>query len=186
MNLELRAVIVEANLGVEDINGYKYNHHKLRVNKLDSIDCYTQVFDDVCVGDCIVTTDWKLTCYDTKAKPIDVVIRIDTFELVQSEGFEPSNYLNSKVTGLYCISDKCVLRTKGPDKVPFFTATIKVKNEFDNSFEMFLLGFRNLAKAMSTVKRQSIVECTVTVKRRRNGNGWEFPISSIEVKAEAK
>lgn len=185
MNLELRAVIVEANLGVVDINGYKYNKHRLRVNKLDSIDCYTQVFEDVCVGDCIVSDNWKLTCLDTKTKPIDVVIRIDTFELVPAEGFKPSDYLNSKVVGLYCISDKCVLRTKGPDKTPFFTATIKVKNEFDDSFDMFLLGFRNMAKAMSTVKKQSIVECTVTVKRRRDGKGWEFPISSIEVKAEA-
>lgn len=186
MNLELRAKITEVNLGVVDINGFKYNKHKLQVQKLDSVDVLIPVYTDVCVGDCFVSTDWILTCLEPKQKPMEILLRVDKLELASPDDFTMSEYLNSKVTGLFCISDKCVLKTIGPDKVPFFNATLKVKNSFDESFDLFILAFRNTAKAMSTIKRQSIIECNVTVKRRKSGKGWEFPVSNIEIRSEGK
>lgn len=186
MNLELRAKIIEANLGVVDINGYKYNRHRMCVKMLESIDVLIPVYEDICVGDCFVTKDWILTCIDTSIKPTEVLLRVDKFSLEPDKDFEMSEYVNSKITGLYCVSDKCYLKQIGPDKVPFFNATLKVKNSFDKSFDLFIIAFRNTAKKMSVIKRQSIIECTVTVKRRIKGDGWEFPVSNIEVRSEGK
>lgn len=186
MNELLKAEIIEANLEVIDINGFKYNRHVMRVKQLDRIDVYIPVYIDISEGDCFESTKWMITCLTPKKKPIDVAIRVDKLDLCNPDEFEMSEYLNGKVTGLFCISDKCVLKAIGPDKIPFFTATLKVKNPFDEAFDMFILGFSNKAKKLSTIKRQSVIECTVTVKRRRSGEGWEFPVSNVEVKAEGK
>lgn len=186
MNLELKARITEANLGVVDINGYKYNKHKMSLVKISDVTVLLPVFNDICVGDCFQSTDWRLTCIDTETKPTEVMVRVDSLELQSPDDFECSEYLNTKVVGLYCISDKCVLTTKGPDSIPFFTATLKVKNSFNKAFDLFLLGFGKQAKAMSTIKRASIVECTVTVKRRRRGKGWEFAVLTIIEKGQVQ
>lgn len=186
MNLELRARIVEANLDTIDINGFKYNLHKMEVQKLKDVSVLMPVYEDISPGDCFVSDKWKITCLNPKAKPQEIVIRVDKLDRQNPDGFVMSEYLNGKVIGLFCTSDKCVLRSIGPDKRPFFVATLKVKNAFDESFDMFLLAFSSRAKKMSTIKRQSIIECTVTVKRRQSGDGWEFPVSDIEVKAEGK
>lgn len=186
MNELLKARITDAFLGVVDINGFKYNKHKMRVKELEDITVLMPVFEDVYPGDCFESEKWVLTCLSPKKKPTDVLVRVDAFERVSEEGFEMSEYLNSKVTGLLCTSSKCVLKEVGVDRVPFFNATLKVKNSFNESFDLYILAFAKQAKILSTIKGGSVIECVVTVKRRLNGEGWEFPISNITVKSEGK
>lgn len=186
MNELLKAKILDSYLGVVDINGYKYNKHIMCVQKLKRITCLMPVYMDIYPGDCFETTKWVLTCLEPNKKPIDVVIRIDEFTQCSPEGFEMSEYLNARVVGLFCTSSKCVLKEISVDKVPFFNATLKVKNAEKESFDLYVLGFWKIAKQMSTIKGGSVLECMVTVKRRQNGDGWEFPILSINIKSEVK
>lgn len=187
MNNELlKARITEAYLDTVDINGYKFNRHRMQIKNLDSIDVLISVFEDIYPGDCISTDQWVLTCLSPKAKPMEVLIRIDKFERCNSEDFEMSEYLNSRVTGLLCTSSKCVLKAVGVDRVPFYNATLKVKNSFNESFDLYILAFAKQAKILSTIKGGSLIDCVVTVKRRKSGEGWEFPISNITVKSEVE
>jgi hypothetical protein len=51
---------------------------------------------------------------------------------------------------------------------------------------MPVVAFGNQAKKLSTVKKQSILECEVTVKERRYSEGYEFAIVNLEVISEVK
>jgi hypothetical protein len=186
MNVLLKAKITDTYLGVVDINGYKYNKHKMQVKQLDDIDVLIPVFEDVYSGDCIATEKWVLTCLSPKTKPIEIIVRIDAFERVSPEDFEISEYLNSKITGLLCNSSNCVLKTVGVDKKAFYNCTLKVKNSFNESFDLYILGFSKNAKMLSTIKGGSVIECIVTAKRSQKNAGWEFPVSDITVKSEVK
>lgn len=186
MNVLLKARITDAFKGVVDINGFKYNKHIMRVKELEDITVLMPVFEDVYPGDCFESEKWVLTCLSPKKKPMEIVVRVDAFERVSEEGFEMSDYLKSKVTGLLCTSSKCVLKEVGVDKTPFFNATLKVKNSYNESFDLYILAFSKQAKILSTIKGGSVLECTVTVKRRLKDEGWEFPISNILVKSEEK
>jgi hypothetical protein len=184
MNSELKVRITEANLDVVDINGFKFNLHKMEVGNLKDFKILLPIFNDVSVGDCIVTTDWIITRLGKNNKPVDLCIRAMKFELVPSQGFEVSKYLNGKIVGMFLNSDKCYLRTVGPDAKPFYMATLKIKDSFKIPYEMLIVGFGNQAKKLSTVKKQSIIECEVTVKNRRDAEGYEFAVISLEVLQE--
>ncbi len=186
MNCELKARITEANIDVVDINGFKFNLHKMEIETLKDFKILLPIFSDVSVGDCIVTTDWIISRLGNGNKPVDLCVRVKNFELVPSEGFKPSQYLNGKVVGMFLNSEKCYLRTVGPDKKPFYMATIKIRDSFKQPYSMCLVGFGNQAKKMSTVKKQSVVECEVTVKPKRDADGYEFAVISLEVISEVK
>lgn len=181
MNLELKARITEANLGIVDINGFKFNLHKMEIESLKNFKVLLPIFNDVCVGDCFTTNDWIITRLGKDKDPVDLCIRVKTFELVSPEGFELSKYLNGKVVGMFLNSDKCYLRTIGPDLKPFYMATLKMKDSFNESYEMIVVAFGSQAKRLSTIKKQTILNCTVTVKRRRNAAGYEFAIVDLDV-----
>lgn len=185
-NLELKAKITAANLDVVDINGYKYNVHKMDLVQLKDFKVLLPIFDDISVGDCFVSTKWIITCLDPSVKPNELLVRVDECEIVPSEGFEMTEYLNTKVTGLFCSSDKCFLRTIGPDRKPFYNATLKVQNSFNQSFDVYIVAFGNQAKKLSTMKTKSVIECEVTVKRSKHYDNMEFAIRTVKLKAEAK
>lgn len=184
MNEVLRARVVDAYMGIVDINGFKYNKALIRVEKLDDIPCLIPIIVDIYPGDCFVSTKWVLTCLKPRKTPMDIVVRVDELEQCAEEGFWMSEYLNAKVTGLFCSSSKCYLKEVGVDRVPFYAATLKVKNSFKESFDLFILGFQKVAKQMSSITSGTVIECVVTVKRRLNEEGWEFPVSSINIKSE--
>ena len=183
-NLILKARVVEVNLDTIDINNFKYTLHKVQVGTHESFKALLPIYNDVSVGDCIVTTRWKVTRYDTETKPVDLCIRVDEFELESPEGFEVSSYLNTKVFGMFLSSEKCTLRTIGPDVKPFFMATIKIKDSFGLSYSVPIVAFDSQAKKLSTVKKSSLLDCVVTVKKRKYSEGYEFAINSFEVKTE--
>lgn len=183
-NIELKARIVEVNLGIIDINDFKYGLHKMQVGNLDSFKVLLPIYNDVFVGDCIVTTNWKLTRIGTETNPVDLCVRVDAYDIASPDGFDVTKYLNTKVTGLFLSSEKCVLRTIGPDKKPFYMATIKIKDSFDISFDLILVAFSNQAKKLSTVKRASVIDCECTVKKRKNCEGYELAVLSFTNKSE--
>lgn len=180
MNLELKAQIVETNLDIVDINGFKFNLHKMRVGTFDSFKVLISIFDEVEVGDCIVTNDWMITRLGTCNKPVDLCVCVKSFELAVSEGFQVSKYLNGTIVGLFLRSDKCYLRNVGVQAKPFFMATLKVNDLTKNPYEMLIYAFGNQAKKLSTVKSKTILQCTVTVKQKKYMDGYEFAVIDIE------
>lgn len=185
-NLELKARIVEVNLGTVDINKFKYSLHIMQVGNLERVKVLLPLYSEIAVGDCISTTKWKISRLGSENKPVDLCVRVDEFELQSPDGFVPSRYLNSKVSGMFLNSEKCILRTIGPDRKPFYMATIKVKDEFDVSYDMVIVAFGAQAKRLSTVKKSSVIACEVTVKERKSSPGYEFAIIDFEVKSEVK
>ena len=186
MNFELKARIVEVNNGIVDINGFKYNLHYMQVGTHEKFKVLFPIYNDVSVGDCFVSQKWKITRLGNDNKKVDLCVRVDEHEVVDSNGFKISDYLNTKVTGMFLNSDKCSLRTVGPDRKPFYIATLKIKDSFNLSYDMMIVAFGDQAKKLSTVKKSSIIECGVTVKSRKDGSGYEFAIINFEVKSEAK
>ena len=182
MNFELKAEIVEVNLDTVDINGFKYNLHLMRVGTHERFKVLLPIYSDVSIGSCIVSENWIITRLGTENNPVDLCVRVDKFELVNPEGFEVSKYLNTKVTGMFLNSEKCTLRTIGPDRKPFYMATIKIKDSFGISYYMIIVAFGNQAKRLSMVKKTSVIESGVTVKRRKNNEGYELAVINFEVK----
>ena len=185
-NLILKSRIIEVNLDTVDINGFKYNLHMMQVGTHDSFKVLLPIYNDVSVGDCITSVKWKVTRLGTSNKPVDLCIRVDEFELVSPDEFEVSQYLNSKVVGMFLNSEKCSLRAIGPDRKPFYMATLKIKDSFNQSYDMIIVAFGSQAKKQSTVKKSSVLECEVTIKKRKNNEGYEFAINNFEVKSEGK
>lgn len=185
MNLELKSRIVETNIDVVDINGFKYNLHMMELGTLPKFKVLFPIFDDVSVGDCFKSTKWVLTRLGTE-KPADLCVRVDEFEYVRDANFEPNKYLNTRVKGLFLSSDKCYLRTVGPDAKPFYMATLKLTDSHGESYENVLVAFCDCAKRLSTVKSKSVIECEVTVKLRKEHPGYEFALCKLEVKSEGK
>ena len=185
MNLELKARIIEANLDVVDINGFKYNLHLMELGTLKKFKVLLPIFDDVMVGDCFVSTNWIVTRYGTE-EPIDLCVRVDSYEFVHDTNFSPSKYLISEMTGLFLNSEKCFLRTIGPDAKPFYAATLRVRDCFGDQFSNILIAFGNQAKKLSTVKKNSVIKCEVTVKARKYEEGYEFAVNNFEIISEGK
>ena len=186
MNCELKVRLTDVNLEIVDINGYKYNLHKMELGNLKDFKVLIPIFEDVQIGDCLSTTDWVITRLGCCNDPVDLCVRIDKLTRESAEGFQLSPYLNGKVVGMFLSSEKCYLRTVGPDMKPFYMATIKCKDSYKNSYAMLLVAFGNQAKKLSTVKKQSVIECEVTVKHRLNEEGYEFAVVSVEVIKEVK
>lgn len=187
MNLELKAKITKANVGIHDINGYKYNEHRMSIVNLEDFPVLLPIFDDVTEGDCFISTKWIITCLDPSVKPNIIMVRVDEAQIVSDENFECTEYLNTKVTGLFCSSDKCFLRVIGPDRKPFYNATLKINNPFGQSFDMYLVAFGNQAKRLSTFKTKSVVELEVTVKRSKHYDNMELAVRQvIKIKQEGQ
>ena len=77
VNLELKLRITEANLGIVDINGFKYNLHKMEVGTLKDFKVLIPIFDAIQVGDCIVTENWIVTRLGQETQPVDLCVRLD-------------------------------------------------------------------------------------------------------------
>lgn len=181
VNLELKLRITKVNLDIIDINGFKYNLHTMEVGTLKDFKVLIPIFDSIQVGDCIYTDNWIVTRIGQETQPVDLCIRLDKYTLMPSEGFEVSKYLNSKVTGLFFNSEKCFLRTVGPDRKPFYMATLKLKDSYDINYEMLIVAFGDKAKRLSTVKKLSILDCEVTVKKKKEVDGYELAVTNFDV-----
>lgn len=186
MNLELKARISEAGTEIVNINGFQYKLHRMEVGGHQKFKVMFPIFEDMHVGDCFVSTKWIITRLGRENKPVDLCVRVDGFERVNSEGFTVSEYLNGRITGMFLNSEKCVLKSVGPDLKPFYMATIKIRDSFKVSYEMLLVAFGKTAKQLSQVPKQSIIDCEVTVKSKRDKEGYEFAVINFVVKTEAK
>lgn len=181
MNLKLCGRITEANLGVYNINGFMFNLHKMEVNKQKDFKILMPIFKDIAVGDVFTTDSWCITRIGTNKNPVDVVIRANQFDVVLDKDAELSDYVNGTVIGIYLCSDKCYLRDVGPDKKPFFMATLKFKDSTGGQYELPIVGFGRQALKLSTIKNESLLKCTATLKQRKGAEGYELAVYSIEV-----
>lgn len=185
MNVLLRAKVVDAYLGAIDINGFKYNKHVISLGKIENVTCLMPVYFDIYPGEVFESEKWILTCLTPNEKPMEVLVRVDEAVKVEDLTDKPlSDYLNARVVGLLCCSSKCKIKPIGPDAVPFYCCTLKVQNPFHENFDMWIFGFRKMAANLSNIPSGTVVECVVTAKRRRDGNGWEFPINEISIRKE--
>lgn len=179
MNEDLKVRISDVNLEVVDINGFKYNLHMVEYGNKKTIKTLIPIFSEVEIGDCIETNNWTLTQLGSK-KPADLCIRIDSFDIVtDTKDFTVSKHLNCRVQGMFLNSDKCYLRTVGPDAKPFYMATLKIKDSLGLAYENIFIGFNNMAKKLSTIKKKSIIDCVVTVREKKDGKGYELACITI-------
>ena len=142
------------------------------------------VFTDLSLGDCITTDRWKLMYYKIDGATDEFCLRIDKMEIVDSAGFKVSEYLNTKIVGMFLKSDKTSIRSIGPEQKPFYIATLKVRDACSDTYEVPLIAFGKQALRLSTVKKASVIEAKVTIKERKNDDGYEFAIVDFEVKKE--
>lgn len=183
MNLDLKARVIEANIEVVDINGFKYSLHKIELGTIKSFPALIPVFDDIDVGDCISSNDWSLTRLRGDNPP-ELCLRFNKVDLVIDARFKPSTYLNAKVVGIFLNSEKCYLRTVGSDAKPFYMATLRVKDHNNESFSNTLIGFRQQAMKLSTLKKGCLIDCEVTVREKKDGSGYELSVIKVDVLKE--
>lgn len=181
MNLELCGRITEANLDVVNINGFMFNLHKMEVQKQKDFKVLMPIFKDIAAGDVFITESWHISRIGESRDPVDVVIRVDQFDLVLDKETKLSQYVNGTVIGIYLRSDKCYLREVGPDKKPFFMATIKFRDSVGSTYELPIVAFGKQALKLSTIKRESLLKCNVTLKKRKGADGYELAAYNIEV-----
>ena len=184
MNLELNAQLTESCNEVVDYNGFVYNLYKMKLNYIDDVQVLIPAHETVSVGDVISTTSWKLIPM-SNSNPAEIAVRVNRFSIV-TDGRPLTNYLNSNIAGLLLCSNKCVLKEIGPDKKPFYIATLKIRDSRFGYYDMMTLAFDNVAKKLSTVPNQSVIQGTATLKRRRNSEGYELIILDFSKKSEDK
>lgn len=184
-NLELKARVTKVFSELVDVNTFKYRLVNIQVGQVDEFPALVSIFHSVEVGDCFVTSRWKVTRIGKETRPVNLCIRIDYLEVIPSDGFEVSEYLNSIVYGTFVSSEKCYLKTVGPDRKPFFNATLKLEDSDGESFGMLLIAFNSNAKHLSTVKSHSNLKCEVSIKKRRHDPGYELTIIRFTVIKEA-
>lgn len=183
-NLELKAIVTEVGVDTYTINRFQYKVIKVDFKELKGFKILISLFDTVEVGDCIKFSHYRVTRMGTESNPVDLCLRVDKFEILPSEGFEPSEHLNVKVVGYLMGSSKCFLRTVGPEKKPFFLATLKMQDECSKNFGIMLVSFGNNAKKISTVKFNSLLECVVTIKPKLVDPGYEMATVSLSIVKE--
>ena len=179
-NLELKARVTKVYPSLVDVNTFKYKLVDIEAGGITHFKALISLFADVDVGDCFSTTTWKVTRLGETEHPVDICIRIDKLTLLDPDDFEPSEYINGIVYGTYVRSEKCFLRTVGPDKKPFMYATIKLEDSNKEVYGMLLVAFNAIAKRLSTVKSRTQLKCTVSIKKRKKGDGYEFALLSFE------
>lgn len=184
-NVELKARIIEANIDIVDINGFKYHLHKIEVSTLKGFKVLIPIFDDVVVDDCIITTDWELTRFGN-SDPVDLCLVVNAFKIDTSADFTLSKFIITEVYGMYLASEKCYIRAIGPTEKPFYMATLKLRDFHMESFSTVLVAFGNQAKKLYAVKKTSVLKCIVTVKERKNNTGYELAVNDFEVISEGK
>ena len=179
-NLELKLKVCEIGLDVIDINGFKYNLIKVDTEVIKGFKVLIPIFDQVEIGDIIRTEKYQVTRIGENADPIDLVLRIDKFEVVGSGDGEISKFLNVSVKGILTGSEKCYLKTVGPNRKPFFMCTIKLLDEYQQTFGILLVAFNNSAKKLSTIPFASSVTAVVSIRPKLKQPGYEMAVVKID------
>lgn len=179
-NLELKVRVSKVGLGIIDINDFKYNLIKVDTVRFKDFPVLVPVFDQVEEGDCLLLTRYKVTRMENSNDPVELCIRIEAFEIVERVGFEMSEYLNVKVRGILTGSEKCYLKTVGPDKRAFFMCTIKLEDDFRETFGILLVAFNTNAKKLSTIAFTSSVAAEVTIRPKLKVPGYEMAVIRID------
>ena len=179
-NLELKLRVSEIGIDIIDINGFKYNLIKVDTKVIEGFKVLIPIFDQVEVGDVIRTEKYVVTRLGENTDPIDLVLRIDKFEVIGSGDTEISEYLNVRVKGMLTGSEKCILKTVGPTKKPFFMCTIKLLDEYQNTFGILLVAFNNSAKKVSTIPFASTVKAEVSIRPKLKQPGYEMAVVKID------
>lgn len=179
-NLELKVRVSEVGLGIVDINNFKYNRVKVDVQSMTGFDVLIPIFDQVDFGDCLLLKRYKVTRLEGTVDPVELCIRVETFDILERENFTPSEHLNVKVRGVLVGSEKCYLKTIGPDRRAFFMCTIKLEDDFGEQFGILLCAFNTNAKKTSTIPFSSSVVAEVTVRPKLKVPGYEMAVIKID------
>lgn len=179
-NLELKVRVVEVGLGIVDVNDFKYNLVKVDTQGVRDFAVLIPIFDQVDYGDCLILKRYKVIRLKGDFDAIELCIRVESFEIAEREGFVISEYLNVKVRGILTGSEKCYLRTIGPDKRAFFMCTIKLEDDYGEMFGILLCAFNTNAKKLSTIPFTSSVVAEVTIRRKLRVPGYEMAVIKID------
>lgn len=179
-NYDVTAIVKKAGLGLIDINSFKYNIVEIEVANFKSFKAFIPVYVIVNEGDFIKSKSWAITRFDfSDPNPTVLAIRFDEVEITES--YEPIQFLLAKVSGMWIPSSKPGLRTVGPTKKAFIMSTLKLRDEFSESYTVLFTAFNDCAKQLSTVKRLSTIRAEVCIKPKKYIDGYEFCANTFEI-----
>ena len=176
-NCFISAVVTKTDIGTVDLNGFIYNVVEVDIAQLHEFKVFIPVFADVDVGTIFTSTTWAVTRYKTEDSET-LALRIDNLDIVDK--YEPIEYLTAKVTGMFVNSDKCKLKYVGPTRRAFYRCTLKLKDEFKESFSILLCGFKDNALKLSTLTRMTIIQAEVCIRDKRYEDGYELCINHFQ------
>jgi len=170
LTFETKCEVTEVGLDVVEFNGYKYKVSKAKIAKIEDFYIFTRVKKSVQVGDCMNVSTCCLTDY-RKDGTDTLALRIEEFEIVPKEQFEPLDKFSVRVNGCVLRTSKSVVRYVGPARTPLLKATIRIYNENRKVFTVLLVGYCSSVKVLDSIVNDSYVDVDATVRRQCENKG---------------
>lgn len=180
LTFETKCEVTEVGLDTIEFNGYKYKVSKAKIAKIEDFYIFTRLKKAVEVGDCLNVSVCCLTNYITgDAKTL--ALRIEEFEVVPKEEFEPLEKFHVRVNGCVLRTNKSVVRYVGPSRIPLLKATIRVYNENRKVFTVLLEGYCGSVKVLDKIVNDSYVDLDATLRRQcENKNSYQLNVEDFK------
>ncbi len=185
INFDLYAKVVSTNLGLIDINNFKYNLGEVEVANFEKFRILVPIFVTVEVGDYIHTNNWAITRLDEGLNPVELAIRANDLKIVTEQQFHKMDRFCCKIQGDVITSSKTTLSSVGPSKKPFIRLSLRIIDEHGVNWMILLVGFNSTAKRIATVSRCTTINAEVTIKEKKYQPGYEFKLDDFSIKKEA-
>ena len=161
--------VTEVGLGTIEFNGYKYKISKAAIANIEDFYIFTRIKKAVEVGDCLDVSVCCLTNY-TDGEKNTLALRIEEFEKVPTEEFEPLDRFRVRVNGCVLRTNKSVTRYVGPSRIPLLKATIRVYNENHKVFNILLVGYSGSVRILNDIVNDSYVDLDAVLRRQCENN----------------
>lgn len=181
---ETRVKITETGLGTVEYNGYKYKVSKADIANISDFYVFTPIKKAVNVGDCFEVKSCSLTNYTPEGEVETLAIRIEQFDTINPESYEPLPEFRVKVNGSVMRTPRSVVRYIGPVKAPLLKATLRVFNENRKMFNILLVGYCSSVKTLESITNGSYIDCIAVLrnqsKSKKNKHLYQLNIESFE------
>lgn len=185
MKIELYIQVDSIEADTCSFNGYEYRFAKVhvQVNEQEKFNVLFPVDDVPAENSVIHIINCKLVRVNYKAEAIDVAVRIDKYEEC-GEDARPSKHLTIPIIGMIIRSSNAKLTLYGPDKIKFLMVSLQMKDADKKPFMLPIIGFNNKADLLNGFKNTQIITGFVTLKHKKQGEGYELALVSAEPYSE--
>lgn len=152
------------------INDYKFDVYKVRAGLVD-VYAFLDEGLDLRPGDIVRSSQVYLTNYDKSPHPTELALRFGKITTVDRSKDSKASF-NSKepfvirVNGLCKKSKKKTLGYVGVEKRPFIAATLCVKNEEGEMFDVLLVALDKKAESLFSLKQAKFIDCKAKLLRK--------------------